>query len=90
MPPPRHPREAIKTRGESVAVALGLIGARPVCEATGRVARYVARRQARVCPGRSDGMGRCMEDHGFGVMLIGRLYRKFNDVQCTRKFNGHL
>ncbi|CAK9063462.1 unnamed protein product [Durusdinium trenchii] len=32
--------EAIKTRGESVAVALGLIGARPVCEATGRVARY--------------------------------------------------
>ncbi|CAJ1416496.1 unnamed protein product [Effrenium voratum] len=32
--------EAIKTRGESVAVVLGLIGARPVAEATGRVARY--------------------------------------------------
>lgn len=32
--------EAIKTRGESVAVVLGLIGARPVEEATGRVVRY--------------------------------------------------
>ena len=32
--------EAIKTRGESVAVVLGLIGARPVTEGTGRVARY--------------------------------------------------
>jgi len=32
--------EAIKTRGESVAVVLGLVGARPVAEATGRVARY--------------------------------------------------
>lgn len=32
--------EAIKTRGESVAVVLGLIGARPIQEATGRVARY--------------------------------------------------
>eukprot|EP00929_Paragymnodinium_shiwhaense_P064418 TRINITY_DN32257_c0_g2_i1.p1 TRINITY_DN32257_c0_g2~~TRINITY_DN32257_c0_g2_i1.p1 ORF type:complete len:1751 (+),score=429.81 TRINITY_DN32257_c0_g2_i1:85-5337(+) len=32
--------EAIKTRGESVALVLGLIGARPVQEATGRVARY--------------------------------------------------
>jgi len=32
--------EAIKTRGESVGVVLGLIGARPVEEATGRVARY--------------------------------------------------
>ena len=34
-------RQAIKTRGESVAVVLGLIGARPVTEGTGRVARYV-------------------------------------------------
>eukprot|EP00435_Cladocopium_sp_Y103_P065817 s319_g27.t2 len=32
--------EAIKTRGESVAVVLGLLGARPVTEGTGRVARY--------------------------------------------------
>jgi len=32
--------EAIKTKGESVAVVLGLIGARPMLEATGRVARY--------------------------------------------------
>mmetsp|Transcript_2978 Transcript_2978/g.6554 ORF Transcript_2978/g.6554 Transcript_2978/m.6554 type:complete len:1763 (+) Transcript_2978:74-5362(+) len=32
--------EAIKTKGESVAVVLGLVGARPVSEATGRVARY--------------------------------------------------
>ena len=34
--------QAIKTRGESVAVVLGLIGARPVTEGTGRVARYDA------------------------------------------------
>lgn len=34
--------KAIKTRGESVAVVLGLIGARPVTEGTGRVARYDA------------------------------------------------
>lgn len=32
--------EAIKTKGESVAVVLGLIGAQPVVEATGRVVRF--------------------------------------------------
>jgi magnesium chelatase subunit H len=32
--------EAIKTRGESLAVVLALIGAEPVIEATGRVVRY--------------------------------------------------
>jgi len=32
--------EAIKTRGESVAIVLALIGAEPVMEATGRVVRY--------------------------------------------------
>ena len=32
--------DAIKTRGESVAIALALVGARPVSEATGRVARF--------------------------------------------------
>jgi len=32
--------EAIKTRGESVAVVLALIGAEPVMEATGRVVKY--------------------------------------------------
>lgn len=43
--PPRmqHSRwglDAIKTRGESVAIALALVGARPVKEATGRVVKY--------------------------------------------------
>ncbi|CAM9309741.1 unnamed protein product [Ectocarpus sp. 4 AP-2014] len=32
--------DAIKTRGESVAIALALVGARPVKEATGRVVKY--------------------------------------------------
>jgi magnesium chelatase subunit H len=32
--------EAIKTRGESVAIVLALIGAEPVMEATGRVVKY--------------------------------------------------
>lgn len=31
--------DAIKTRGESVAIALALVGARPVKEATGRVVK---------------------------------------------------
>ena len=31
--------DAIKTKGESVAVALHLVGARPVREGTGRIAR---------------------------------------------------
>ncbi|KAL6750256.1 CobN/Magnesium chelatase-domain-containing protein, partial [Haematococcus lacustris] len=32
--------DAIKTKGESVGIALALVGARPLKEATGRVARY--------------------------------------------------
>eukprot|EP00960_Hanusia_phi_P025876 745925-Hanusia_phi.AAC.5 len=32
--------EAIKTRGESVGIVLGLVGAEPVIEATGRVVRF--------------------------------------------------
>ena len=32
--------DAIKTKGESVAVALHLVGARPISEGTGRVARF--------------------------------------------------
>ena len=32
--------EAIKTRGESVGIVLGLVGAEPVSEATGRVVRF--------------------------------------------------
>lgn len=32
--------DAIKTRGESVAIALSLVGARPVKEGTGRVVRF--------------------------------------------------
>jgi len=32
--------DAIKTRGESVGILLGLVGARPVKEGTGRIARY--------------------------------------------------
>ena len=32
--------DAIKTKGESVAVALHLVGARPVSEGTGRIARF--------------------------------------------------
>ncbi|CAM9168634.1 unnamed protein product [Chrysoparadoxa australica] len=32
--------DAIKTRGESVAIVLALVGARPVKEATGRVVKY--------------------------------------------------
>ena len=32
--------DAIKTKGESVAIVLYLVGARPLREATGRVARY--------------------------------------------------
>lgn len=32
--------DAIKTRGESVAIALSLVGARPVKEATGRIVKY--------------------------------------------------
>ncbi|KAG5190772.1 CobN/Magnesium chelatase-domain-containing protein [Tribonema minus] len=32
--------DSIKTRGESVAIALALIGARPVKEATGRIVKY--------------------------------------------------
>eukprot|EP00899_Mesostigma_viride_P018142 jgi/Mesvir1/26329/Mv22508-RA.1 len=32
--------DAIKTRGESVAIALHLVGARPVKESTGRIARF--------------------------------------------------
>ena len=32
--------DAIKTKGESVAVALHLVGARPLSEGTGRIARF--------------------------------------------------
>lgn len=32
--------DAIKTRGESVAIALALVGAKPFKEATGRVVKY--------------------------------------------------
>lgn len=32
--------DAIKTKGESVAIVLHLLGARPVAEGTGRVARF--------------------------------------------------
>jgi len=32
--------DSIKTRGESVAIALALVGAKPVKEGTGRVVRY--------------------------------------------------
>lgn len=32
--------DTIKTRGESVAIALSLIGARPVKEGTGRIVKY--------------------------------------------------
>lgn len=32
--------DAIKTRGESVAIALSLIGAEPIKEGTGRVVKY--------------------------------------------------
>ena len=32
--------DAIKTKGESVAIVLYLVGARPLREALGRVARY--------------------------------------------------
>ncbi len=32
--------DAIKTKGESVAVALTLVGARPLSEGTGRIARF--------------------------------------------------
>lgn len=32
--------DAIKTKGESVAVALYLVGAQPVSEGTGRIARF--------------------------------------------------
>ena len=32
--------DAIKTKGESVAVALHLVGARPISEGTGRIARF--------------------------------------------------
>ena len=32
--------DAIKTRGESVAIVLALVGAQPVKEGTGRVVRY--------------------------------------------------
>jgi magnesium chelatase subunit H len=32
--------DAIKTRGESVAIALALVGAKPVKEGTGRIVRY--------------------------------------------------
>ena len=32
--------DTIKTRGESIAIALSLIGARPVKEGTGRVVKY--------------------------------------------------
>ena len=32
--------DAIKTKGESVGVALALVGARPVREGTGRIARF--------------------------------------------------
>ena len=35
--------DAIKTKGESVAVALYMVGARPVREGTGRIARCAAR-----------------------------------------------
>ena len=31
--------DAIKTKGESVAIALYMVGARPVQEGTGRIAR---------------------------------------------------
>lgn len=37
--PVRWGLDAIKTRGESVAIALALVGARPVKEATGRVVK---------------------------------------------------
>ena len=33
--------DAIKTKGESVAIVLHLLGARPLAEGTGRVARSV-------------------------------------------------
>lgn len=32
--------DAIKTKGESVAIVLHLVGARPVKEGTGRIARF--------------------------------------------------
>ena len=32
--------DAIKTKGESVAIVLHLVGARPVREGTGRIARF--------------------------------------------------
>ena len=32
--------DAIKTKGESVAIALHMVGARPVREGTGRIARF--------------------------------------------------
>ena len=32
--------DAIKTRGESVAIALALVGAKPVKEGTGRIVRF--------------------------------------------------
>ncbi len=32
--------DAIKTKGESVGIVLHMVGARPVAEATGRVARF--------------------------------------------------
>jgi len=32
--------DAIKTRGESVAIVLSLVGAKPVKEGTGRIVRY--------------------------------------------------
>ena len=32
--------DAIKTKGESVAIALYLLGAEPVSEGTGRIARF--------------------------------------------------
>ena len=32
--------DAIKTRGESVAIVLALVGAKPVKEGTGRIVRY--------------------------------------------------
>ena len=34
--------DAIKTKGESVAVALCMVGARPVREGTGRIARHAS------------------------------------------------
>ena len=32
--------DAIKTKGESVAIVLHMVGARPVSEGTGRIARF--------------------------------------------------